>query len=86
MRPAVFKVANRWDHRAPERQQQAKEAENEPLVVPIIGRDGELIAALGIAYPSKPRPAQECEYHAVILLKSGAHTLAEGLHGTAQAS
>ena len=55
------------------------------LAVPIIGREGELIAALGIAYPSKTMRVEEYEYHAAIL-KSGAHTLAERLHGTAHAS
>ncbi|MGF6367999.1 DNA-binding IclR family transcriptional regulator [Paraburkholderia sp. RAU6.4a] len=50
------------------------------MAVPVIGRDGELVAALGIAYPSKMVLRDDYEYQAAIL-KSGAHTLAERLNG-----
>jgi len=53
------------------------------MAVPVIGGNGELIAALGIAYPCKMVQRSEYEYQSAIL-KSGARTLAERLNGAAR--
>jgi len=50
------------------------------LSVPVIGRHGELIAALGIAFPTKMVDHDDYEYQ-VAILKSGAHTLSERING-----
>jgi DNA-binding IclR family transcriptional regulator len=51
------------------------------LAVPVIGPEGELVAALGIAFPAKMVVPGDYEYQAAIL-KSGAYTLAERINGT----
>lgn len=53
------------------------------MAVPVIGSGGELIAALGIAYPAKMIQPNDYDYQAAIL-KIGAHTLAERLNGAAR--
>ncbi|ANB74975.1 hypothetical protein AYM40_21305 [Paraburkholderia phytofirmans OLGA172] len=61
------------------------DGEREPgigaLAVPVIGRSGGLLAALGIVYPTKMVSADDYDYQAEIL-KSGARTLAERIDGT----
>jgi IclR family pca regulon transcriptional regulator len=51
------------------------------LAVPVIGSEGEIVAALGIAFPAKMVLPEDYEYQAAIL-KSGAYTLAERINGT----
>lgn len=50
------------------------------MAVPVVGHDGELIAALGIAFPCKMVDADDYEYQAAIL-KSGVLMLSERLVG-----